>query len=66
MRRLYLTLKTYMPHWIKFSLCPTDDNHTRESNWFLSELGRKRVRDECEKLIKYVKQGAISDQKVNV
>jgi len=66
MRRLHLTLKTYMPDWIKFSLCPAEDDHTRKDNWFLSELGRKRVKGECEKLIEYVKQGALYDQKLNI
>lgn len=66
MRRLHLTLKTYMPHWIKFSLCPAEDNNTRKDNWLLSELGRKRVKDECAKIIQYVKQGALYDQEVDI
>ncbi|HLS60428.1 MAG TPA: YdcF family protein [Virgibacillus sp.] len=66
MRRLYLTLKTYMPDWIKFSLCPAEDDNTRKDNWFLSELGRKRVKGECAKIIEYVKQGALYDQKLNI
>lgn len=66
MRRLHLTLKTYMPNWIKFTLCPSEDNYTRKDNWFLSEMGRKRVQNESEKVIKYVKQGALCDEKVNI
>jgi uncharacterized SAM-binding protein YcdF (DUF218 family) len=62
MRRLHLTLKTYMPNWIKFTLCPDDDNHTREENWFLSEIGRKRIQIESAKVINYVRQGALVDE----
>jgi len=66
MRRLHLTLKTYMPNWIKYTLCPAEDNNTGKDNWFLSEIGRKRVQDEAAKVIKYVKQGALLDEKVNI
>nr|WP_304217359.1 YdcF family protein [Fredinandcohnia onubensis] len=66
MKRLHLTLQTYMPSWITYTLCPADDAFTRKDNWFLTELGRKRVRDEAAKLIKYVKQGALRDMKVDL
>ncbi len=66
MRRLHLTLRTYMPDWIKFTLCPAEDNNTREDNWFLTETGRKRVKDESVKVIKYVRQGALCDQKIYI
>lgn len=65
MRRLQLTLKTYMPNWIEFTLCPADDQNTRKDNWFLSEAGRKRVESECRKIITYVKQGALVDQEIH-
>lgn len=61
MRRLYLTLKTYMPNWIHFSLCPANDTSTSKDNWFLTEKGKMRVQAESQKLIKYVKQGALLD-----
>ncbi len=64
MRRLHLTLKTYMPTWIKFTLCPAEDHITRKENWFLSERGRKRVQRESQKVINYVKQGALIDEKI--
>ena len=64
MKRLIMTLKTYMPSWIKFTLCPTHDGVTREDNWYLSEKGRIRVGTEAEKIIKYVKQGSIKDEKL--
>lgn len=66
MKRLHLTLKTYMPNWIKFTLCPAEDNTTRKDNWFLNEFGRKRVQNESAKVIDYVKQGALCDEKVNI
>ena len=64
MRRLHLTLKTYMPTWIKFTLCPAEDPITRKENWFMSERGRKRVQRESQKVINYVKQGALIDEKI--
>ncbi|MCR8847945.1 YdcF family protein [Rossellomorea sp. SC111] len=64
MRRMHLTLKTYMPDWISFTLCPVDDDNTNEDNWFLSETGVKRVKGETEKLIRYVKQGALEDEDI--
>lgn len=51
MRRLHLNLKTYMPNWINYSLCPVDDKTTKESNWFLHQLGRERVETEVSKII---------------
>ncbi|WP_080845166.1 YdcF family protein [Cytobacillus gottheilii] len=64
MRRLQLTLETYMPDWIQYTLCPADDQHTSENNWFLSEIGRQRVESECAKIIQYVKQGALKDMEI--
>ncbi|OZM58481.1 hypothetical protein CIB95_02625 [Lottiidibacillus patelloidae] len=66
MKRLHLTLKTYMPEWITYSLCPAEDNNTRKDNWSSSELGRQRVKTESAKLITYVKQRALCDMKVNI
>ncbi|MCA0149505.1 MULTISPECIES: YdcF family protein [Rossellomorea] len=66
MRRLHLTLKTYMPDWISFTLCAVDDDNTNEDNWFRSETGVKRVHGETEKLIRYVKQGALEDEDIDI
>jgi DUF218 domain len=65
-RRAHLTMKTYMPGWIQYSLCPVDDMHTREGNWQLSEAGRLRASREAEKLIYYVKEGIIRDAEVEI
>jgi vancomycin permeability regulator SanA len=64
MRRTYLTLKTYMPSWIEFSLCIAENHATKKDNWFLSEKGRKRVLEESRKIIKYIKWGAIIDDNI--
>ncbi|WP_053368072.1 YdcF family protein [Bacillus sp. FJAT-27245] len=66
MRRLHLTLKTYMPPWIRYSLCAVNDNNTKEDNWFLSDIGRKRVETEAQKLIYYVKLGVLVDEDVEL
>ncbi|MCI1590622.1 YdcF family protein [Heyndrickxia oleronia] len=64
MKRAYLTLKTYMPSWIEYSLCKAENQYTQEDNWFLTEEGRKRVKEESKKIIKYVKWGAIIDDEI--
>ncbi|MCR2821056.1 YdcF family protein [Lederbergia panacisoli] len=61
MQRTHLTLKTYMPSWIEFSLCPAEDQSTKKENWFLNVHGRKRVTEESRKIIRYIKEGAIVD-----
>ncbi|WP_246943302.1 YdcF family protein [Bacillus pinisoli] len=66
MRRFNLTLKTFMPDWINYSICSVDDQTTKEDNWFNYPLGRKRVEMESSKLINYVKQGFIIDEEVDI
>lgn len=64
MRRLLMTLKTYMPKSIEFIPCRADDMSTKEDNWFLSEESRVRVKDESIKVITYVKQKTMADEKI--
>lgn len=66
MRRLYLTLKTYMPDWIEYSCCPVNDQTTKVDNWYKYSYGRQRVENETSKLIKYVKEGIIVDDYVEI
>lgn len=66
MRRMHLTLATYMPPWIRYTLCPVKDNNTNEDNWFLSDIGRKRVETGAQKLIHYVKLGVLKDEDVEI
>lgn len=61
MRRTFLNLKTYMPNWIEYSLCPAEDTNTKMGNWYLNEDGRRRVESESRKLISYIRQGALVD-----
>lgn len=63
-RRVLLTMKTYMPEWISYSLAPIDDRTTKETNWFKSPYSRKRVLTEATKLVEYARIGAILDQDV--
>lgn len=64
MRRMYLNLKTYMPNWIDYSLCPVDNQTSIEDSWFKHPYMRKRVELESKKIIRYVKQGAIIDSDI--
>ena len=66
MRRLHLSLQTYMPEWIDYTLCTAEDVHTAKDNWFMTDIGRKRVHTECVKLIKYVQMGALQDMKIDI
>ncbi|MCU6797306.1 MULTISPECIES: YdcF family protein [Paenibacillus] len=61
MRRCLLTLQTYMPDWIEYTICSVDDKVTRADNWWLHETGTKRVRQEINSLVKYIRQGQIRD-----
>lgn len=60
-RRAHLTLKTYMPRWVQYTLCPVDDQTTKRDNWWLSAEGAKRVEAESRKIIMYIRAGAIED-----
>lgn len=60
-RRAHLTLKTYMPRWVQYTLCPVDDQTTKPDNWWLTPEGAKRVEAESRKLITYVRIGSIED-----
>ncbi|NHN31879.1 YdcF family protein [Paenibacillus sp. S3N08] len=61
MRRCLLTLETYMPDWIEYSICKVDDKVSRADNWWLHEIGTKRVLKEVRGLVKYIRQGQIKD-----
>ena len=66
MRRLHLSMQTYMPDWIDYSLCPAEDIHTAKDNWFKTDIGKARVQAECSKLIKYVQIGALRDMYIDI
>ncbi|WP_264739356.1 YdcF family protein [Cytobacillus firmus] len=64
MRRLHMTLMTYMPEWIHYSLVCSDDGATGKEQWMQNPYGRKRVFDEAGKIIDYVKKGILSDLEI--
>ncbi|NKI24364.1 hypothetical protein HFN20_24680 [Paenibacillus dendritiformis] len=57
-------MKTCLPQWILYSLCPVDDETTRRDNWWQHDSGRKRVEAEARKIIEYVKAGVIQDSEI--
>jgi uncharacterized SAM-binding protein YcdF (DUF218 family) len=61
LRRCYLSMKTFMPDWIEYSLCGALDINTRPDNWWTNEKGQIRVRNELDRLIKYTKAKEIID-----
>ena len=61
MRRCHQMLKTYMPTWVSFTLCPVYDNTTMRENWQSSEVGRQRACMEAIKIISYIKEGSMED-----
>lgn len=61
LRRCFLALKTYMPKWIDYSLCPAIDPITCPDQWHQSETGIQKVSGEVQALIKYVKEGYLED-----
>jgi hypothetical protein len=64
MRRCWLTLQTYMPHWIEYTLCPADGPYERRDNWWTTERGKRWVWKEVTSLVKYVRAGHIIDAEV--
>ena len=56
MRRSMLMAKTYFPNWIRIIPCPADDINTKRENWFITEEGRNRAREEAWKIICYINE----------
>ncbi len=42
LKRCFLALKTYMPKWIEYSLCPAIDPVTDPNQWLLNEIGKEK------------------------
>lgn len=61
MRRCLLMAQTYMPSWIKFSPCPSNDINTQRGNWYKSEKGYHKAIDEAWKIICYINEKSIPD-----
>jgi hypothetical protein len=64
LRRCYLSMKTFMPDWIEYSLCGVLDTNTRPDNWWTNEKGQIRVRNEIGRLIKYTRAKEIIDYEI--
>ncbi|WP_026678394.1 YdcF family protein [Fictibacillus gelatini] len=64
MRRCLLTLQTYMPSWIEYSMCEAD--RTSKNNWWENPDEEKAVLHEVEALAKYSRQGIIKDEEVEI
>lgn len=61
LRRCLLTMKTFMPSWIEYSLCGVYGKNTRPDNWHTNVKGRTRVMNEVKKLIKYTRNKELLD-----
>ena len=64
LRRCSLALRTYLPMWIEYSLCPAIDPVTRPDQWYQNELGIQKVTHEAQAVIRYVKEGSLEDSLV--
>ncbi|WP_347548734.1 YdcF family protein [Pseudalkalibacillus hwajinpoensis] len=61
MKRCLLTLKTYMPDWIDYTLCADDRKVGQRSNWWTDPIEKARVLKEVNSISNYVKKGIIKD-----
>lgn len=61
MRRGMLMAKAYMPKWIEIVPCPADDTNTLRHNWYQTEEGYNRAKEEAQKIVSYVKERSIED-----
>ena len=61
MRRCALTLKTYMPNWIEYTLCPDHRPYGQSYNWWKAEKERNQVISEAKALVTYVREGILMD-----
>ncbi len=61
MRRSLGLARMLFPKWIRIIPCPTEDQNTRRSNWWESEASTKRVHNEVDLMIQYIKKGIMED-----
>lgn len=66
MRRARMTLTTYMPRWVRYSLCPDDRPYGQRYNWWKSQKERERVMKEAASIVKYVRAGILLDEEVEL
>jgi uncharacterized SAM-binding protein YcdF (DUF218 family) len=65
-RRCELTLKTYMPKWISYSLCPDDRPYGQSYNWWKGEKERQQIMKEARSIVKYVREGILIDRDIQL
>jgi hypothetical protein len=61
MRRCHLTMMTFLPDSISYTFCPVNDEDTRRDTWFMNEIGTARAREECKKIITYIRNNHLID-----
>lgn len=61
MRRSLSMAKMYMPSWVKFIPCPSEDIETQRNTWYKNENGHKKALEEVWKIICYINERSISD-----
>jgi hypothetical protein len=52
---------TFLPDSISYTFCPANDEDTRRDTWFTNEKGTARVKEECKKLITYIRNNHLMD-----
>ncbi|HLU20983.1 MAG TPA: YdcF family protein [Bacillaceae bacterium] len=66
MRRCLLTLKTYMPRWINYTICPDEREFGQKENWWETEKEKNRVLNEVKSIVRYINEGILLDEKVKI
>ena len=61
MRRSLGLARMLFPKWIRIIPCASEDHNTRRDNWWKTEVGSKRVHNEIELMIHYIKKGIMED-----
>ena len=65
MKRCCLTLKTYMPVWIDYSLCPDDRTSGQKHNWQEDPQAVRLVMKEIRSIVQYTKRGILVDREID-
>ncbi len=61
MRRSLGLARMLFPKWIRIIPCPSEDHNTRRDNWWKTEVAAKRVHNEIDLMIQYIKKGIMED-----
>ena len=61
MRRSLGLARMLFPKWIRIIPCAAEDTRTRRDNWWQTEVGTKRVYNEIDLMIRYIKKGIMED-----